>query len=219
MVLGNGPNVHFLQGLTLEEIVLFLRMAPVVGIGGGTDTLLHNGQGCIGTVFQGYRQGLFLLAGERGQHPVCQIKIRMGLAAHTDFDPGKVLRAQFPDDRLDAVVSSRRTAGPDPKAAGFQRDIVKQDDDPLGRYPEIGTELQHRPAGKIHIGQGFQQIHLFPTVSGLAVKPLKLAFIHAAAQGFRQNVQAAKTDIMPGFGILGTGISQANDQPAIVTGH
>ena len=43
MVLGNGPNVQFLQGLTLEEIVLFLRMAPVVGIGGGTDVPANAG--------------------------------------------------------------------------------------------------------------------------------------------------------------------------------
>ena len=56
----------------------------------------------------------------------------VGLCAYTDLDPGELLGANFLDNGLDAVVTAGAAVGTDPQPAGFQRDIVKEDDDPGG---------------------------------------------------------------------------------------
>ena len=101
----------------------------------------------------------------------------MGLCSHTDLYPGKVLTAQFLNNGLDAVVATGGAVPTDPKSAGGKGNIIKHDDDPLGRNVIIGRHLQHRPAGKIHKGLGLQKKQLASMIGNLSVKSLKLTLI------------------------------------------
>ena len=94
-------------------------------------------------VFQGHGHSLFVQRRKGTQHPIRQVVIRVGLGANADFHPGEVLAAQLLDDGFDAVVASGRTLCPNPQPSGSQGDIVKQDDDPLGRNFEEGGQLHH----------------------------------------------------------------------------
>ena len=143
----------------------------------------------------------------------------MGLGAHTQLHPGELLTAQLGNDAFDAVVAPGRAVGPDPESAGLQGNVVKQDDDPLGRHLEKGAELQNGPAGQVHIGQGLQQIQPVSVVVRLAVEPLKFGLVHPNPQLFRQQVQAAKAHIVPGFGVFGAGIAQTHNEPAVAVLH
>ena len=118
-------------------------MAAVEPIGGFRNTLFDDGESGIGGIFQCHRQGLFLLGGKAGEDPVCQICVGIRLSAYTDLHPGEGLGAQLLNDGLDAVVTAGRTIRADPETAGFQRNIVKKDDDPLGRDIEVGAQLYH----------------------------------------------------------------------------
>lgn len=65
-------------------------MAAVETVGGFGYAVVDDGQGGLGCVGEGDGQSLFLLGGEGGQHPICQVVIRVGLGADPDFDPGKL---------------------------------------------------------------------------------------------------------------------------------
>lgn len=114
-----------------------LRMAAVVAVCSFADACIQNGQCSLCTVFQRDGKGLLFGSREAGQHPVGQVKIRVRLCAYADFYPGEVLTAQFLNDRLDAVVPSGGAAGTNPQPPGLQGDVVKKDDDPLGRDLKI----------------------------------------------------------------------------------
>ena len=75
--------------------------------------MVNNGQRCVGCPFQSRLQSLFFLGGKCAQHPIRQIKIRMGLGAHTDLYPGEILIAQLGNDGFDAVMAAGRTVGAD----------------------------------------------------------------------------------------------------------
>ena len=62
-----------------------------------------------------------------------------------------------------------RAIGTDSQPTRFQRNIVKQNNDPLGRDVIVGAQLQHRATGKIHKGLGLQQKQFLTVVSSLPV--------------------------------------------------
>ena len=172
------------------------------------------GDGFYGMVFQGYAQRLFVLCREGGQHPVRQIVFRVGLGAHTDLHPGKVLTAQLLNDGLDAVVPPGGAICPHPQPPRLQRNVVKHDDDILRRDFEEGGQLQYRPPGQVHIGLGFQQKQLDAVVGGLVVKSLKFQFIDFDPQILGQNVQRPEAAVVAGALVFLTGIAKAHNEPA-----
>ena len=93
-------------------------MASVKFVGRFADTLGHQGQRRLGSVFQRDGQGLFLAGGKRGEHPGCQVEIRVGLGAYADLDPGELLTSQLGNDGFDTVVASGRAVAPDPQPPG-----------------------------------------------------------------------------------------------------
>ncbi len=80
-------------------------------------------------------------------------KVLLGvcLAAHADFYPGKILTAKLCDYGFDTVVPTGRAVRTNAQPSRRQGNIIKQNDDPLGRYMKIGTQLQNTSAGQIHI--------------------------------------------------------------------
>ena len=160
---------------------ILLRFAAIVAVGRFRYAVVNDSQSCIACPFQSGNEGLFFTGGEGGKHPVCQIKIGIRLCADTDLYTGECLTADFTDNGLYAVVTAGRTVSPDTKPSRFQRNIIKHDDDPLGRDIEIGAELQHRTAGQVHKCLGFQQKQLFTLIVYLIVEPLILQFVHFAA--------------------------------------
>ena len=124
-------------------------MAAVETVGCLRNAMVNNGQSSVGCIFQCHCQRLFLFGGKAAQHPVGQIIVRIRLAAHTDLYPGEGLAAQLLNDGLDAIMAAGRTVRPDAKPSGFQRDIVKQDDDSLGWNVKVGAQLQYTAAWAI----------------------------------------------------------------------
>ena len=147
---------------------------------------------------------------------VCQILIGMGFAADADLHPGEILGADLGDDGLDAVVPAGGAVAANPQPARRQGDIVKKNDDPLGRDIEIRRKLQHRFAGQIHISLRLQQEDLSALVIDLTVQSLKLQLIRLAAQLVSQNVQRPEACIVPGVGVFSAGVAQSDDEPAFV---
>ena len=129
------------------------------------------------------------------------------------FTPGEFLGTHFLNDGLDAVVSAGGAVSPDAKTAGRKGDIVKQDDDPLGRDVEIGGKLQYRAAGQVHICLGLEQEELSAVIRGLSVKALEFQLVDLAAKVFSQQIQAAEAGIVAGPLVILAGVAQAYDQP------
>ena len=113
-------------------------------------------------------------------------------------------------------MSSGRTLGPNPQPSGSQGDIVKQDDNSLGRNLKEGGQLHHGLTGQIHIGLGLEKVQLDAIVGCLGVKPLKFQLIHLGVQLSGQNVQGPEAAVVPGTFIFLTGIAKANDEPGIL---
>ena len=97
-------------------------------------------------------------------------------------------------------MSAGTAVGTNPEAAWGQTNIVKHNDDPLGRNVKVSTQLQHAPAGQIHVGLGLEQKKLSALVGTLTVKPLEFALIHLTAQPGSQYIQRPKAAVM--FGSL-----------------
>jgi len=76
-----------------------------------------------------------------------QVLRRVGFAAYADFYAGEILTAQFSNNGFNTVVPACGTFTTNAKTTGFQRYVIKQNDDPLRRDLKIGTELQHRSSG------------------------------------------------------------------------
>ena len=167
-------------------------MGSVKAVGRFGNTVVNDGQGCIGSVFQRNRQSLFFHGREGGKHPIRQVVIGIGLCAHTDLDPGELLAAHFLNDGFDSVVSAGRAVCTDTQPTRRQGNIVKHNDDPLGRDVEVGTQLQDAAAGQIHIGLGLQQEYLLAGVGSLAVQALVLEPIDLAAQILGQKIYSAE---------------------------
>ena len=148
---------------------ILLGMASVEADGRLRYTMVNDGEGCLGGILQRNCQGLLFQRGEGGQHPVRQFKVGMGLGTYTDLHPGELLGADFLDDGLDAVMTAGRAVGPYTEPSGFQRNVIKQDNNPLGRDVEISGKLESGDAGAVHIGQGLQEKYLFMIIGSLSV--------------------------------------------------
>ena len=138
---------------------------------------------------------------------ICQILLRMGFGTHADLYPGEVLTSYFGNDGLNAVMAAGRAVATNAQPAGLQGNVVKQNDDPLGWYMEVGGKLQYRATGQIHIGLGLQQKQLAAAPADLAVQTLKFSLVYLAAQLLRQNVQRPETCIVAGLFIFPAGIT------------
>ena len=112
-------------------------------------------------------------------------------------------------------ISAGATVGPDAETAGLQRDVVKHDDDILGRDVEEGGQLLDGLTGQIHIGQRLEKIQFVALVGYLVVQTLELAFIHTATQLLSQDIQCAETTVVAGLCIFRPGIAQTNDKPIL----
>ena len=188
----------------------------VINVGSLGNALLDDGEGCFTGPLQRILQGLFLLGGEGGQDPVGQVELGVGLGADADLDPGEVLGTNLSDDGLDAVVTTGGAVGPDAQAAGDQGDIVKHDDDSLGRDVEVGGKLQDAAAGQIHEGLGLEQHQLAAVPGGLTVQALELHAVDLAAEGIGQNVDGTEASVVTGLFIFTAGIAQADNEPGFV---
>ena len=146
-----------------------------------------------------------------------QILIGVGFSAYTDLHPWEILRTNLGDNGFDTVVSTGGAISTNTQTAGGQRDIVEQDDDPLGWNVEVRRKLQHRFSGQVHIGLGFQKKQLFAVIGGLAVKSLIFESVNLAAQLVSKQINGSETGIVPCFLVFPAGISQTDDEPAFVS--
>ena len=124
------------------------------------------------------------------------------------------MTAQLFYDGLDSVVSAGGTVAPNPQPAGRQGNVVKQNDDPLGRDAEISGKLQNRLAGEIHIGQWLKEVQLFAVVKALAVQTLELALVDLAAQFLCQKIDGTEAAVVACALVLLAGVSETYNQPA-----
>ena len=92
----------------------------VKAVHGLPDAIFDDGGSRLDSPLQDGGELLLLLGREARQHPVRQIVIRVGLLPHADTDAGEILRAQFGDQRLGAVVAAGRAVGPDAELAHRQ---------------------------------------------------------------------------------------------------
>ena len=83
----------------------------VKAVHGLPDAIFDDGGGRLDSPLQDGGELLLLLGREARQHPVRQVVIRVGLLPHADTDAGEVLRAQFGDQGLGAVVAAEFMAG------------------------------------------------------------------------------------------------------------
>ena len=120
-------------------------MRAVEPAGGFRNAAFHDGEGGFPCIFQGEGQCLLFIGGEGGQNPSRQVKLWGGLGAYSDFYPGEGLTAQLLNNGFNAVVPAGGTFRPNAKSPRSQGNIVKQDDDPLGRNPETSACLLRSP--------------------------------------------------------------------------
>ena len=142
-----------------------------------------------------------------------QILLRMGLGTHADLYSGECLTAHFLNDGLDAVVTAGTAVSTDAQTTGCQGDIVKEDDDLLGRNVEVGGQLQNAAAGKIHISLGLQQKNLSAVPGGLTVQTLEFQFVNLTVQLVGKHIQRPETTVVAGFLIFLSGIAKTDDEP------
>ena len=141
------------------------------------------------------------LASSGGNLPSTQsgkIIVRAGLGTHADADAGEVVPAQPGNDALQAVVPARRAGGTDAQLAGCLRNVIAQHQHMVGGDLEKARQRRDGIAGKVHVGQGFQQHHLVAIHLALAPQALKLGFADADAPFARQRVQRGKARVVAG---------------------
>ena len=63
----------------------------------------------------------------------------MLLSTYADLYPGEILGTQLTNDGFDAIMSAGRAVSSDPQSSRLQRNIVKQNNDSLGRDVVVGT--------------------------------------------------------------------------------
>ena len=114
-------------------------------------------------------------------------------------------------------MTAGRAICPDAKPPRFQRNVVEQNDNPLGRDFEESGKLQNGTPGQIHIGLGFQKKQLHIIVAGLIIQPLKFQLIHFHTQLLGKDIQCPKTAVVTGAFIFFSGIAQPNNEPAFGT--
>ena len=67
--------------------------------------LLNEALHRVGGLTDGLCDGLEILPGEFGEHPVGHVVVWVGLLAHPDLDPGELVGTQVLDDALEAVMT------------------------------------------------------------------------------------------------------------------
>ena len=105
----------------------------------------------------------------------------MRFGTHTDLDSGEILAAYLADNRLNSVMTTGRTVSADTQPTGFQGNIVKQDNDPLGWDMEISAQLQNGFSGQIHVCHRLQQKQFPAALCYLPVKSLEFGLIDFTA--------------------------------------
>ena len=108
----------------------------------------------------------------------------MSFCTHTNFNSREVLTPQFLDNGLNAVVTAGGAVCPDAKSSRLERNVIKQNDDPLRRDIIICAQLQNAPARQVHKGLRFQQEQLGTVIGDLTIQTLKLAFVNFTAEIF-----------------------------------
>ena len=191
------------------------RLAAVVAVGAFRYAPVNDAQSSIGSSLQSGGQSLFFAGGECRQHPIRQIVIGMGFGTHTDLHPGEVLASNTGNDGLDSVVSAGAAFSPDAEPAGLQGNIVKHDDDILGRNVEKGGKLLYGLTGKVHIGLGLEKEQFVVLVGNLVIQALEFTFVYPAAQLFCQNIKGAEASIVAGLCVFGSGIAETHDEPIL----
>ena len=133
-------------------------------------------------------------------------------APDPDPDPDEVRRLPRLDQRADAAIASRRAAAAEAEAAEGEVDVVVDHDHVGGRYTEGAHKVGPRSAAEIHEGGGASEDDVESVDGAGAHLGGPLAPRSGEPAPALQLVEDHPPAVVPGAGVLASGIAQADDQ-------
>src|SRR5699024_671983 len=138
-----------------------------------------------------------------------------GRAPHPEPHPQIVRPGQGGREGLQAVVPPGATAPLELERPEVDVHLVVHDDDPRRWNLVEPCQPGHRATGQIHVRTRFDQYRRYTAQAGL--DDLRVGPVHlpALVLGGRQGIHHHETGIVAVTGVLGPGVTQPDDQPAL----
>ena len=102
----------------------------------------------------------------------------------------------------------------DAQTADRKGNIVKQNEHALGRQLVEPRRVHHGQAGVVHERLRLEQQQLLAACGCLRGQAAEAGAVDLHAELFRQRIDGAEADVVPGAGIVQAGIAQTHNEPA-----